>query len=155
MCRAVGTCWPFKFKCWASISVTRLDPNSESETQTQFLCRTWLKCILPENNFVYLDDNSFLYVGQALSSCFCTFLCGLLKMQQEEDSRASSGSQRDAFSSLVLPLLYSSVIIHTRVLLYSLAFSEVDHCASVYELMTPSEPHPPGNLLSMLGQEHS
>ena len=67
-----------------------------------------------------------------------------VKMQQREDSRASSVSRRDAFSSLVPPLSFTSVIIHSRVLLYGSAFGEMLHCAPVYELMTPL--CPPGNL---------
>lgn len=42
--------------------------------------------------------------------------------------------------SAPLFLLSSSIIIHTRVLLYATAFSEVVHCAPVYELITLCAP---------------
>lgn len=46
---------------------------------------------------------------------------------------------------LLAPLFHSSSpssdIIHTRLLLYAVAFAETLHCASVYELMTsPGSP---------------
>lgn len=53
---------------------------------------------------------------------------------------ASEGLQREAFSCTAPLFLPSSVIIHSRVLLYAVAFTEVLHCASVYELMTSRPP---------------
>lgn len=73
-----------------------------------------------------------------------------MKRQQTEDSRASNGLQRDAFSCAAPHFLCSSVIIHTPLLLYAVAFTEVLHSAPVYELMTsPRSPAPP--LLTMTG----
>lgn len=71
-------------------------------------------------------------------------------MQQQEDSRGYKWVAEGRFQlSLLLstPLLSLSVIIHTRVLLYGLAFSEMVHCASVYELTSPLCPpeNPPSS----------
>lgn len=66
-------------------------------TRAHLLYRTWFKYILPQNNSVYLDDNGFVCRSVHVQ----LFLYSFVKMQQLADSMASSGTLRDAFSSML------------------------------------------------------